>query len=176
MISDFAWVFPLFSLVSVTRGLSIVLITKKEPALYCLTFCIDFLFLIAFNSGLMLILYFVSQSSPECMPIDWRERHGDRQEEGETSMWEKHWLVASLLCPICGVYPQLRYVPWLGITPMSLCCPAQLSYLPSHSGSGPLLLVIFPLFCWHWASVGFLFVVLQDTILGWLLGTSCSLM
>ena len=42
----------------------------KEPALCCLKFCIVFLFFISFNSALILILYFWSQSLPEGMPID----------------------------------------------------------------------------------------------------------
>ena len=130
----------------------------KEPALCCLKFCIVFLFFIAFNSALILIVYFLSQSSPEGMPVVSREKQGDPGRGGNIDMRET-WIFRLPMWRVCRLYPQPRYVPWLGIKPMTLCCTGQHSYLPSHLARGALLLITFPSFCWLWAPFGFLFVV-----------------
>ena len=142
---------------SVARGLSILLVSSKNQLFVVLIFWIVFLFSISFNSTLIFVLYFFSQSSNEGMPIDERERERETLGEGETSTWEKHWLVASLMCPIFRLYPRIRYVPWLGIKSTTLFCTDQHSSLPNHSARGPLLVVIFPLFCCLWARGGFFF-------------------
>ena len=68
---------------SVARGLSILLVSSKNQLFVALIFCIVLLFSISFNSALIFILYFLSQSSPEGMPIDSREREGEREMQGE---------------------------------------------------------------------------------------------
>ena len=55
-ISDVSNLCPLFFLVSLTRGLSILLIVSKNQLLVSLIYCIDFLFSIPLNSALILIL------------------------------------------------------------------------------------------------------------------------
>ena len=71
----------------------------KEPALCCLKFCIVFLFFIAFNSALILIVYFLSQSSPECMPIEGERERGIRRKRG-THRRERN---TDLLLPLCAL-------------------------------------------------------------------------
>ena len=48
------------------------------------------------------------------MFIDLREKGEREGKEKETSMWEKHRLIASCTCPDWGSNPQPRYVPLLG--------------------------------------------------------------
>ena len=89
---------------SVARGLWILLVSSKNQLFVVLIFWIVFLFSMWFNSTLIFILYFFSQTSLEGIPSDSRKtqrvREGERetQGEGETSTWETHWLVASLMC------------------------------------------------------------------------------
>ena len=47
--------------------------------------------------------------------IFFREGKGGRKRRRETSMWEKHWLVASRVCLDWGLNLQPRYVPEPGI-------------------------------------------------------------
>ena len=46
----------------------------------------------------------------------WRKRKGERN----IDVRQKHWSVASHICPIQGSKPQPKYVPWLGIEPATL--------------------------------------------------------
>ena len=66
--------------------------------------------------------------------IDFRVRGRERERwrELETSMWERHYSVASLTLPDRGSNPRPRYALWWGIGPASLQCtglwPNQLSH------------------------------------------------
>ena len=51
--------------------------------------------------------------------ITFREKKRAEGRERNTADREKHWLVASHMCPDRGLNPQPRYVPRLGIEPAS---------------------------------------------------------
>ena len=81
---------------SVARGLSILLVSSKNQLFVALIFCIVFLFSISFNSALIFILYFLSQSSPEGMPVVSREKQGDPGRGGNIDMRET-WIFCLLM-------------------------------------------------------------------------------
>ena len=51
----------------------------------------------------------------------------EKERERNIKVWEKHWLVASLMSSNQGPNPQPKHVPWLGIEPATFCfagrCP-----------------------------------------------------
>ena len=70
------------------------------------------------------------------MFIDFRERgRSGRRERGTErgKHWcEKHWSVASCMCPDWGLNLQPRYVPWAGIEPVTFWCMGQHSNQLRH--------------------------------------------
>ena len=72
------------------------------------------------------------------MFIDFREgrrewkRERERERERNVDMREKHWLVASRLCPKWASNQQTRYVPWLGVQPSASWCMGWHSKQLSH--------------------------------------------
>ena len=110
MVTSFSFVilldlFPFF-LVSVARGLWILLVSSKNQLFVVLIFWIVFLFSMWFNSTLIFILYFFSQTSLEGIPSDSRksQREGER-DRGRCREREKHQRGrhTDLLLPWCAL-------------------------------------------------------------------------
>ena len=76
------------------------------------------------------------------MFIDFKGRKGERQNERNVNVREKHQLVTSHRCPDQGLNLQPRYVPLPGIKSPAFLFMGRCSNQLSHTGQGHTILFL----------------------------------